>query len=240
MDNINEQALKYYVNSKNIKYRDKYVCWIDIMGTKNTMLESNDKAANFILRFHQAVLSVKEQFTDMQYYPVMDGVYITTTDSVDMRRMLKALFHDLVDMFCAETINCHRFVVRGSIAFGAVIDGYLISSNVCKMSEDYKQSILLGLPVIQAFQSEREAPPFGLYIHESARKPKELQGRYYSWFNKRESGIDSEMCQSILSYFDWCCKYRLYLQLDESKISKYKEQVNEFFGCLQDGGSTSE
>ena len=32
----------------------------------------------------------------------------------------------------------------------------------------------------------------------------------------------------------------VYLQLDESKISKYKEQVNEFFGCLQDGGSTSE
>lgn len=233
MDNINEQGQKYYVNSKNIAYKNKYVCWIDIMGTKNTMLESNEIAANFILRFHQAVLSMKERFTDMKYYPVMDGVYITAEKYDRMQRMLKELFTDLATMFCQQKANRHRFVIRGAIAYGAVIDGSLITSNVCQISPNYRKLMLLGLPVILAYQSEKEAPPFGLYIHESARIPKNFQGRYFIWLCNDSSGITKKLHKSINSYFNWCYAYRLYLQLDESKINRYKEQVKEFFGCLQ-------
>lgn len=239
MDNINKNKQKYYVDSNKIKYKNKFVCWIDIMGTKNTMLESNEKAANFILRFHQCVLSVKGHFADMKFYPVMDGVYITAEKYDSMQCMLKELVLDLADMFCKETENRHRFVVRGAIAYGAVIDGSMIKKDICKMNDDYKQLMLLGLPVIQAYQSEREAPPFGLYIHESARMPKGFQGRYYAWFRNDSSDIVKKLCQSIDSYFEWCDAYRLYLQLDECKLYRYKEQVKEFFGCLQNVETSS-
>lgn len=37
------------VDTSPFKCTKEYVCWIDIMGTKNTMSESFHKAANFIL-----------------------------------------------------------------------------------------------------------------------------------------------------------------------------------------------
>ena len=40
---------------------DAYVCWLDIMGTKNSMSESFEKSANFILRFHSAILNAKKR-----------------------------------------------------------------------------------------------------------------------------------------------------------------------------------
>ena len=36
---------------------------------------------------------------------------------------------------------------------------------------------MCGLPMIQAFTAEYTAPPFGVYIHESARNPAGLQGK---------------------------------------------------------------
>lgn len=49
---------KPQVNTAQFKSSKEYVCWIDIMGTKNTMSESFQKAANFILKFHSCVVDV--------------------------------------------------------------------------------------------------------------------------------------------------------------------------------------
>jgi hypothetical protein len=32
-----------------------------------------------------------------------------------------------------------------------------------------RQALLIGMPMIHAYQTERQAPPFGIFVHESAR-----------------------------------------------------------------------
>lgn len=75
-----------------------------------------------------------------------------------------------------------------------------------------------------------EAKPQELYVFQDGARVG----------NENDVQKCTEVRQTIGLYFDGCYAYRVYLQLDESKISRYKEQVNEFFGCLQDGSSTSE
>lgn len=153
------------IHTDKMKQSDEYVCWLDIMGTKSSMSESFEKSANFILRFHTAVLKAAIS-KKVRVYPVMDGVYIVVKNLDDMRAALDKIMTCLAEVFLSET-NKHRFVVKGALAKGAIQHGSKISTEI---AEDiaprvgYKQHLLFGMPVIQAYISEKQAPPFGIYI----------------------------------------------------------------------------
>ncbi len=227
----NESTTIASVNSNNLSLKDEYVCWIDIMGTKNIMSESIQKATNFIFRFHSCVVDVIDNNTErIKAYPLMDGVFITTPNAETMKKIINEIFSKAARMFLEADKHGHRFVIKGSLAYGLIAHGESIDELICPtvaQNNSYKSTLMLGMPMIQAVNSEKTAPPFGIYIHESARKYKVLQGKHYAW---KPINVDkNELRKRIQSYFDWCNDYSEYLEMDATKIKLYKKLVDEYF-----------
>lgn len=221
------------VNADKLDLKDEYVCWIDIMGTKNIMSESIQKAANFILKFHSCIIESTNEEKGVRCYPLMDGVFVTSSNFKTIKKVIDKIFNQLAALFLQEEKNAHRFIIKGSLAYGYVAHGSNISNEICSSiasSENYKNTIMLGIPMIQAIKSETKAPPFGIYIHESARKYKGLQGKHYSWSFSGPLKIDKVDLQGkIINYFKWCDQFIEYQEMDKHKIQLYIQQTNEYF-----------
>ena len=218
----------------------EYVCWLDIMGTKNSMSESFEKSANFILRFHTAVLKAAIP-QKVRVYPVMDGVYVVVKKLDEMRTTMDKIMTSLAEVFLAETNN-HRFVVKGALARGPIQHGSKISSEISAdiaPKVGYKQHLLFGMPMIQAFTSEKQAPPFGIYIHESARTVGGLQGRYYFWRRNdtlsANAHLQSELKEELISFFEWEKDHSFYFELEKTKFEEYENRVEEYYGMIEEG-----
>lgn len=219
-----------HINTSNLKSDKEYVCWIDTMGTKNTMSESFEKAANFMIRFHAIVMESIKGVADVKCYPLMDGIYLTSTKWNTLKRVINKIYSEAAGIFIKEEVIAHRFLIRGAIAFGQIAHGTAIADDVCQNfhnMDNYKSTLLMGMPMIQSYTAESSAPPFGMYIHESARQPKILQGRFYAWSNDEK--LKALLRQKIHQYFDWCSAYRNYLQISSEKIVKYKQLNDEYF-----------
>lgn len=93
--------------------------------------------------------------------------------------------------------------------------------------------------MIQAFNAEKQAPPFGIYIHESARTVRGLQGRYYFW--RRDDALsDNEklhesLRKELISFLKWEKERSYYLELDKTKFEEYEGRVIEYFNMIQEG-----
>src|SRR5438309_875923 len=97
-------------------------------------------------------------------------------DSVDRvpdpLNFLRGVFGALGHEFNVTEENRFRFIVRGGLAFGPAIHGADVpaaASSVVAGPRQYRDSILLGMPMVQAHLAEADAPPFGVFVHESAR-----------------------------------------------------------------------
>ncbi len=233
------------VNARKLSFKNnEYVCWIDIMGTRNIMSESVSKAANSIFKLHSCVMDCIDEDGDATFYPLMDGVFITSPNYGKIFLIIDKLFSRFADIFLTTPNHEHLFVVKGSLSYGPIMHGCDITDEMCEMmvcNDTYKQFILLGLPMIQAYNVEATAPPFGIFIHESARKYKGLQGRYYGWkyrddeFNllPNQEEVKQKLMNKVIEYFNWCEQYCNYLEMDENKIAKYKKLAKEYFNRLK-------
>ncbi len=231
---------KIIVSADKMNPSNEYVCWLDIMGTKSSMSESFEKSANFIIRFHAAVLKAAVS-QKVRVYPVMDGVYVAVEKLDDMRVSIDKIMTCLAEVFLSDTNN-HRFVVKGALAKGTIQHGREILSEVSPdmaRRPGYIKNLLFGMPIIQAFNSEKQAPPFGIYIHESARTVGGLQGRYYYW--RRDEALStnedlhSDLKGELLSFFNWEKDHSFYFELEESKFDEYEKRVVEYYGMIQEG-----
>ena len=160
----------------------------------------------------------------------MDGIFITSPDAQTIQTVINIIFSNVANIFLTEERNIHRFIIKGSLAYGIVYHGDMITNGICQeiaQNKDYKKTILLGMPMMQSISMEKTAPPFGIYIHESARKYQILQGKYYRW---TDPNIDFVKFQyKVEKYFDWSSDYSEYLEMDMQKINKYKKLVKEYF-----------
>ena len=117
---------------------------------------------------HRGVPAPRER---VRVYPVMDGFYAAALGKTDMLRFLRIVFSALGEKFNATEENRFRFLVRGS----------------------YRDSIPLGMPMVQAHASEAEALPFGLCAPESARAfaPAGEEPLHDRWWHWDEFGNDA-------------------------------------------------
>lgn len=224
------------VNTQHLDVKDMYVCMIDMMGTHSIMSESFERSANFLLRFHSVVNNHCQNDKSIHVYPVMDAVYLATGSLEKLRDVLNGIFCDLVKLLLSETNNRQRFLVRGSIAFGQVFEGRKFNEEICPQISNnsiYAKNLLLGLPLIQAHQSEQFAPPMGIFIHESARKYHSLQGRYYQWWRGKENE-KNDFERAINEYFNWCRDQHISLGMELEKIEKYQTLNKEHFGMFEE------
>ena len=152
--------MPYVTDSAFPETQNEYVCWIDIMGTKSKMEHSVNTCGIFMLKFHAAILeAIQKKKCAINVYPVMDGVYITSKSVNDLQTAMFHIFSELGNLFLSENDFHHQFLVKASIAYGPVIHGKDIDNSVnanLAADESYKNSLLIGLPMIQALRENKK------------------------------------------------------------------------------------
>ncbi|VUX16807.1 Uncharacterised protein [Faecalibacterium prausnitzii] len=229
--------------------QNEYVCWIDIMGTKRQMEHSVNTCGIFMTKFHAAILEAVQEkgFTKdraIETYPVMDGVYITSKTRKNLEIALVHIFSGLGRLFNSTTDFHHQFLVKAAIAYGPVIHGEDIGDVVNRAianNPSYKNSLLIGLPMIQAITGEQNAPPFGVFIHESARTfhPKDEEAfsfKWWKWFLYDKTTWSQKQTQelrkAIMAYFKSCKEQSLVLDYPVERIAIHQEATKEYFANI--------
>jgi len=230
----------------------QYVCWLDVMGTASQMLRSLPIAANFIFKLHCAVLEACEEVraaeNDIRLYPMMDGMYVTAARRGPLQSLLNQALCRLAITFLREEKPFHQFLVRGAVAFGPVYHGVMLPDETADVLADYshiRDSILVGLPMAQAFEAEREAPPFGIAAHSSARGfaptgDKPFRFIWLDWFRAAKPPIHpQEMLSKLEAYFDWQAKHHNMSGYDPQRIEYHRQLAREYLTAGEASGAGS-
>jgi len=99
--------------------QNEYVCWIDAMGVQSMMSRSLKITANFIFKIH--IAAVTSANDHVKLYPVMDGLYASSSDKNSIIGFIKDVFRAIADEFIQQQHIYYRFLIKGALAFGPVI-----------------------------------------------------------------------------------------------------------------------
>jgi hypothetical protein len=132
--------------------------------------------------------------------------------------------------------NRERSIVRGAVSYGPVILGRE-SKQGAEVFKDsnYCDSILLGMPLVQAYAAERLAPPFGIYIHESARafapaNAEPFTTLFWRWWLKDEVAqqVALRLHDEIDHYFGWCREHHAEIEYSPDRIDAHHTLAREY------------
>ena len=143
------------------------------MGTSSSL--KNNRlivAANFIMKLQIAALqAAASNPEEIQLYPMIDGIYFTTPTKQTVVDFIGSVFGELARHFLLPNQRDFRFLIRGGVAYGQVVHGMnaVGRSLVLSNAPDYRKRVLIGLPLIEAYEIERQAPPFGVAVAGSAQ-----------------------------------------------------------------------
>ncbi|ABO89679.1 TPA: hypothetical protein P2N00_001605 [Aeromonas salmonicida] len=217
--------------------QNEYVAWVDVMGIQSAMSRSLSISANFVFKLHIAALSAPRE--NVQIYPVMDGFYACSPCQNAMLAFLRNVLTTMGSIFLETPQPLHRFIARGALAFGPVIHGSQVPDGVdpgLVGHEQYKSAILLGMPIVQANKAEGFAPPFGIYIHESARAfapdgQQPFHHVWWKWVNPDVSHVWNNLLERLSSHYEWCSGRPNRLLYDATRISAHKQLATEYFSA---------
>lgn len=158
------------------------------------------------MKLHLAVLH-QTRPAGIGVFPMNDGVFVTSVESDELTSFVNGVMATLFREFLKHKDRPeHQFVVRGAIAYGPVSFGSDLAQGAPTLqnSSQYTSQIILGAPLAQAVDAERQAPPFGIYVHESARwfGTKPLKRVFHRWFAPGSTDA-SHVKQSLPKYFKW-------------------------------------
>lgn len=240
----------YFDPSKVQLAPPKYVAWVDIMGSSQLMRRSHVKSAIAIGHFSSTVLTAASNLKfPGEIYPLVDGVYITTDNRTSLQCLLKYILKlNAINFLLGNSKNEDDLrLVRGSIAFGQVIEGKDLqgSANIFQDFPEYTKNILLGAPLALANSAERMAAPFGIWVDESARQfspnldgAATLRWTNWSWWNYptkiKEIDDDCEDIEKMLAeklqrYFDWCKDNYIMMMYEKDRLADHEERARQFF-----------
>ena len=216
---------------------NNYVAWVDVMGVRSIMSRSVAITANFVFKLH--VTAIEAPQTGIKLYPVMDGLYAVSNSQKPMLAFLDNVLSRLADLFVSTPQMHHRFIVKGALAFGPTIHGCdVLPEAFASVNEgqihDYNNCVLLGMPMVQAYESEMKAPPFGLYVHESARAfapPNEepIRFAWWHWFRYKYHDLAVELDSALDKYFEWCTSVAGAIEYDKAHAEHHKEMARQYF-----------
>ncbi len=228
--------------------KSEYVCWIDMMGTQQKMIDTVRKATIHVFKFHSALIKYKTD--DVEIYPLMDGAYITSRDFLKMLSYLQNVFVCLANLAAETREPEHRFLVRAGMAYGQMLHGAEITnkaSTELDQNRNITNQIMVGPPMSWAYQIENQAPPFGICIHDSVRlysirdmKPTKSIDKWWKWWKPfyeivsplidfGDPKIFDHLKSAIKSYFDYAEKNTYFLSYSKTEINKHRDMFNEYF-----------
>lgn len=212
----------------------EYVAWIDVMGTQAGMSRSLNRTANFMFKLHAA--AIQAPHGALTLYPVMDGLYVASPTQWAMFDFLRSIFQSVAEEFIQTETAVHRFLIRGALAFGPTIHGAAVPREASRDLDDnpqYRDSVLLGLPMVQAHLGEASAPPFGIFVHDSARSfaPAGERPIHTSWWrwNDPAQNLWTELAARLSRHFEWCERHSMLLDYRADRIKVHRDTVEQYF-----------
>jgi len=240
-------------SSENLSVADPaYVAWMDLMGAGHTMATSIQKASNAIARLH---LALDHACQDHQFsgerLPINDGVFVISRDKSEIMSVVRSTIVMLAGHFIARPSQQDRFLIRGSIAYGPVYSGLQLAACLSKTrrekgGEECLSRVLFGPPIIQAFQYEKMAPPYGISIHESARAfapagVRPFQMKLWLWWQANDNGtfpkktpenltsMKTILVKELSDYFKWLSSTRSFHEISDEKIAELNKMATHYF-----------
>jgi hypothetical protein len=247
----------YFVTEDLHDAEGEYVLWCDGMGTGRALSTSLRNASNFIFKLHSAFDKAIDGVDTSNVYPVMDGMYVTSSSYDDITSIMEVAFAELAQEFLEwNDLNKH-FLVRAGIAFGGTIHGdnikseafvpekgefdvHIDQSNFEDSTLDNTRSRLLLSPaMVSATRAEDKAPPFGVFVHDSALSFPEVvkssndcfPSKMWHWWRNNDSNrkLASDLSQGVLDYLEKAKKRSHELDYPRESISRHKSLTEEYF-----------
>jgi hypothetical protein len=250
-----DEILMFTAHEMEINDDDKkYAIWVDIMGAGNTMRDSMHRAVNIISRLHlsiQYIHSIKEENETFEIIPVNDGCFILTKRKDIALKIISNLNLLMGYYFIKRNNPWERFPIRISISYGPVVNTEILYHKTKLEKIKNLPDYAFGPAIIQAYECERNCPPFGVYIHESARafSNKEdsiFTGKYHRWWfdSKTKSSVSmdtfgnhkinmgrfKDILKTVLEkHFDWMIENPYLCGIDSIKSLEYKKHSQQYF-----------
>jgi len=229
---------KPYVDDKKIKEPavNSYVLWLDMMGTQSNMLRSSKASTIFIMKLHVSALEAKQKYKSIEIYPVIDGIYVCSTNQGEIRGFVKDVLSRLAFAFIHEEKYIHKYMVRGCLTYGPIVKGSKLCdcSSILNKNDTYCNSIILGIPLSQAYREEKKASPFGIYLGESARafapgQSNSFVGTCLKWWDDADEDLVEALKAELDNYLDWCKNHLGNLEYPKDSWETHKRLSDEYF-----------
>jgi|GEM_PF-6458795 len=210
-----------------------YVAWCDVMGSSAIMERNIHIGIVRITHFHSAILRAQEASPSVEVVPAGDGAFITCMDWSEMRSFLLN-FHNFMGWQSSRKIADERFdllyLTRCAVSFGQVGLGSRILKDLPPDLSNHQQHIrhlIMGPAVAAAYQLEKEAPPFGIVLHESVMKQQpSLKDRLLRW---NENAGQLVYDNFIKLYFAHQDEYARVYGYDTSRTAGYLSSAYKYF-----------
>jgi len=237
-----------YLNKTKLPVpRGEYVVWCDGMGTGQELNRNLDRSAVFVFKLHSAFSKASEGLLHINFYPVMDGMYITCPNRETIEDLIAEVFYLLAKDFVSSNGTANMFLVRGGIAFGPVIHGKDICDSAfgdIVVNNRVKNSILLSPAMVAANRVESKAPPFGLYVDDSAKtspvlvdpKDKGFISSLHQWWSrerhKSKRDVLPNLYHNIIHYFEKSKIHSVGMNYPTEKIEAHEKLLEEYMGAF--------
>lgn len=219
--------------------KNSYVCWMDLMGAQNQMSTSLESSSIDMFGVHVAIDETKSDY-DVNVYPIMDGAYIVSERQQPLRDFLSDTIAKIAkDNVYTDSDVRYTYIIRAAVSFGPVIHGDEVPQRANQEFFDdenpYPDSLIIGAPISQAFRGEGKAPPFGIFVDESARAfaPEDnrpMDRRWYEWFRHHTpyKNLARELEDRLQTYYNWCEENTHRINYPMSKIQEHREMAKEY------------
>ena len=214
-----------------------YAVWLDAMGARQAMAQSLVRSSNHIGRLHVCIL--KHINKELRIIPFMDGAYIVTTHQEALFDFLRNTFEDLAYNFICARKPEYRFLPRCGLAYGNLIHGVDIPTSVnlilgARSHTWYRESVLFGIPMVQAYQTEAQAAPFGIAVHESARdfapeRHRPISSFWWRWYDNMNIPYFDDFRTCLAEHFQWCEDNHFGLNYPMDRLRVHREMTHEYF-----------
>ncbi|MGO9326418.1 MAG: hypothetical protein ACLP07_17825 [Terracidiphilus sp.] len=175
-----------------------------------------------------------------------------------MQQVLKSAFCELAREFINRPGTENMHMMRAGLAFGPTLHGadthdeafygahggYETTREMFEQSslDDVRRHVLLSPAMKLAFDAERNAPPFGIFVDDSAKTYPGLtegtgggfRSSLYQWWAGDEAAreIAAKLYEQIEFYLDKSEVHSVGLQYPRERIQDHKKLATEYFGGL--------
>ncbi len=174
--------MSLYVKQDNFQpaVSEKWVAWIDIMGTKNMFTRNTVIPTQYVLQLYKCLEEINRSI-DMEIYPLVDGFYAISNCYDTFFQFLKNYFVKMFTWQAGAADYAYSFLIRAGVGYGEIIFGKDVVNSLS--NDAIKNSLVFGPAIVKAAEAEHECSPFGihLYLEDNVTYPPGISKEYYDW-----------------------------------------------------------